>query len=203
MEESKHEKIIVSDQSLMNRTLSEEERKSPEVNELYQTFFEEQNSHNFTEERLYWLTKWIGTEMNQEKIEFLKNLWNTDFFHPFASPDMTTDMILSNLNNGVFNRFTISLSSSVPNMIRITFASTKKNGIVHRRMDISNRKPDTVIDGFMFSCPINFNTFVLLEEIKKLLIHHNPNHFKVFKPVLYSQCNEDLETPQPYADSTL
>ena len=83
MEESKHEKIIVSDQSLMNRTLSEEERKSPEVNELYQTFFEEQNSHNFTEERLYWLTKWIGTEMNQEKIEFLKNLWNTDFFHPY------------------------------------------------------------------------------------------------------------------------
>jgi hypothetical protein len=203
MEESKEERIVVSDQSLMNQTLSEEERNSLEVDELYQTFFEEQTSHKFTEERLYWLTKWIGTEYVQEKIVFLKNLWNTDFFHPFASPDQTGDMIISYVNIGFPNRFTISLSSSVPDMIRVTFSSRKKNGIVHRRMDISNRKPNTVNDGFILSCSINFSTFVLLEEIKKLLIHHNPHHFQSFRPVKYVSRDEDLEPPQPYVDPNL
>lgn len=201
--EDKEENPTVSDQALMNKTLDEDERKSLQVIELYEIFFEDFTLHQFTEERLYWLAKWIGTENVMQKIVFLKNLWCKDSFHPFLGPDQTSEMIASQMDKGNNNRFTISLSSSVPDMIRITFASTRRKGIVHRRLDVSNTNPNVINDGFMLKTPINYNTFVLFEEIEKLLIHHNPQLFRVFRPIKYvsfEQIDKNLEPPLPYSD---
>jgi hypothetical protein len=200
MEDKQQEQMVVSDQALMDKKLTSEELNSDLVIDILSTFFEERVNHQYSEERLYWLTKWIGEENHLQKIVFLQNLWMQEYFHPFASPQQTADMIESNMDKGLFNRFTVSLSSSLPEMIRVTFASCKRKGIVHRRIDISSRKPKTINDGFMLSRSINFSVLVLEEQIKKLLFHHNPHLFKVFKPIKYSSRSEDIESPKPYTE---
>ena len=100
---------------------------------------------------------------------------------------------------GKFNRFTVSLSSTVPEMIRVTFVSKIRQTIIHRRVDISDKIPNTSNDGFMLSSPIKFNFYVLMLEIKNLLEHHNPSLIKQqYRPVSYGCNMDDSVNTLPY-----
>lgn len=184
---------------MANGQLDEETRKSEFVQDLFETFFEERTEHHFNESRLYWLYHWIGNTDVIEKIQFLILIWKMEYFHPFATPDNTGDMISSQVSKGNRNLYTVSLSSTVAGLIRVTFCSALMDGIVHRRINIDHHISES--NGYKFSCPIQYNLFVLIEEVEKLLLHHNPDNNTKYHAVKYVSTFDDesqKESPMPY-----
>lgn len=186
-----------ADQWMLKTQLSKEERNTDYVLDIVYNFFEEKINHKFTEERLFWLVKWIGVENQKQKIEFLLSIWELDFFHPFVEPEEAADMVIHHN----LKRYVISLSSTFPNMIRVTLPSQIRNGVIHRRMDVSDKDLTTSNDGFIYS-KVGFNSFVMLEEINKLLKHHNPIVERKYRAVFYSDkyVNVEEEKPKPYLE---
>jgi hypothetical protein len=170
-------------QWMLNKTLQEKERRSNIISELTDIFFEQKTTHVFSEERLFWLAKWLNiTDDIKElpkQVEFLCSVWDTFYFHPFVSPT-EAENILSKTGK---TKFVLALSSTQPNMIRVSFYA--KNTITHRRMNID-----------LF----DMNTFVMEEKIKEIINIANPQTPPaLYRPVKYSSREEDIpESISPY-----
>jgi hypothetical protein len=150
-------------------------------------------THRFTESRLLWLYQWVKTGGNyDEKINFLRELWRLEYFHPFATPLDTSKIIESYYNQGLINRYTVSLSSTFPGMIRITFFNMTRNGIVHKRFPIGKESNDSISE------PICYNVILMEEEIFKIIKANTIG--LIHKPIKYVIANDD-HNPRPYSDS--
>lgn len=157
-------------------------------------FFEEMTTHRFTESRLLWLYQWVKTGGNcDEKINFLREIWSLEYFHPFATPLETSKMIEDYYNQGFRNRYTVSLSSTFPGMIRITFFSLIRNGIVHKRFPIGNEYNESITE------PISYKVFLMEDEIFKIIKSNTTG--LIHKPIKYVVPKDEMEVkPQPYSD---
>lgn len=184
---------------MLRSVLTDKEKDSIEVKEIHEQFFEELTSHRFTEERLCWLYRWMGVENKKEAFEFLISIWNYDFFDPFATPKETLEKIFNHVNRGIVNIYNISLSSTQPGMIRVTFYSNLIRGICHRRIEVGPKCPHTYNDGYVSCVPVNYNIFVLEEEILRLLKHHNSAFETRYKSTSYLSKDIVEEKPVPYA----
>jgi hypothetical protein len=189
---------------MLNQTLSVDLKKQDDeyLKELNKTFFEELVNHRFTEERLFWLYQWIGTEQRNEKIYFLMQLWTRDYFDPFSSPDTTAKKIENDWNRGLRNRYTVSLSSTKPGMIRITFTSMLRGGIVHRRISTGSESLNEHPEEHYNTDPIYFNVIQLEEEIKMIMQRHGNSILNSFVYVPYKPTYEySKSSPLPYQSS--
>jgi hypothetical protein len=181
------------------QTLDEEKLNSAFVLDLYETFFEDMTEHHFTEQRLSWLYHWFGNEEKDkhDKLTFMMHIWKMRYFNPFATPEQTAEIIANEMDENRFHHYTISLSSTKPEMLRITFYSKLLNGIVHRRIHVGDLCNQIITDHFNFDEPVKFNLIVLETQIGKLLKHHH--HQGKHRPVPYvSTWNFPITMPVPY-----
>ena len=132
-----------------------------ELLDLKKTFFEQMSGHGFSMQRLYWLHRWLG-ESNCDQIErrlmFLLTIWNKSYFHPFSTVDVAANMILSTNSS---ETYVISLSSTVPGMIRVSYF--RNGGVVHVRITLETFVKDGITE------VIDYNVNNLEDAIHKYL----------------------------------
>jgi hypothetical protein len=185
-------------QWMLNKTLQENERENMNISELVDLFFEQKTTHKFSEERLFWLAKWLNISLTQTKtsqeskeeqesrveqvkvIEFLYSIWDLYYFHPFVSPTEAEDILRKNGKT----KFVVALSSTQPNMFRVSFYS--RDTITHKRMHLTS---------------FVMNSFVMEEKIDEIIRLANPGVSIVYKPVRYTDWQEtETQSVSPYGN---
>lgn len=143
---------------------------------LKNLFFGEMKGHAFTETRLYWLNRWISgkdgeipqsfyqtelspSEILQQQIEykrikFLTEIWNEKYFQPFFTVEQSYDAVNNTISKSESEiAYCISLSSTNPGFIRLSYYSKPDNKIYHRRVDvkIDKSKDSDIVLNYTFT----------------------------------------------------
>jgi len=176
-----------------------------ELLKLKNFFFGEMKGHAFTETRLYWLNRWISgkdgeipqsfyqnelspseilkQQIEYKRIKFLTEIWNEKYFQPFFTVNQSYDAVNNKSNNGQ-SAYCISLSSTNPGFIRLSYYSIPDNNIYHRRIDVNIDKSK---DGEIV---LNYNFPKIVEYIEDYVCKKNKIENK---PVFVEYISEPSE----------
>jgi hypothetical protein len=182
------------------------------LSKLKNFFFGEMVGHTFTLTRLYWLNRWISgkdgeipesfyqTELSPseilkqqieyKRIKFLTEIWNEKYFHPFFTVKESyyaVNNIISTSESEI--AYCISLSSTNPGSIRLSYYSKPDNKIYHRRVDVNiDKSKDNEI-------VLNYNFPRIVEYIEDYVCKNNKTENK---PIFVEYIREPSKIKKVY-----
>jgi hypothetical protein len=192
----------------MVKDIPSDSELSEKLMNLKKMFFEELSGHKFEMSRLHWLHRWLTTQIpdnsrltststespltessdeihkdrEMKRMIFLTKIWNKSYFHPFATIEESFEIVNRNRNDHV--SYCISLSSTIPGHIRLTYYHVSREDIFYYRMDLEKYISDENIE------EIDYDLEKLEETILKYLQTKTKN-VRIIRKVEYNVTDEN------------